>query len=394
MMAPGRGTGPDLDPDVEVVAAAVLHHGRVLAARRVHPADVSGGWELPGGKVDAGETSTEAVVREVREELGCTVEVGASLEGRVAIKPGYALTVQRVHLVEGEPVPHEHDAVRWLGPEELDDVAWLTADQPFLPELRRLLLDGEPLEGGNVGVTVRIGRTVRRATGSWTESVHTLLSYLRTAGFAEVPQVHGRDERGREVLSFLAGRVPDVDNEILEDAPLADAMRWLRRFHEAVADLRIAGSWRTTNRPLAAEDIICHHDFAPYNVALSTSVDGERLSGVFDWDMAGPGTALEDVAFAAWNWVPLWRDLDPVRAAERLELIATAYGACLTAERILDAVPARLQRALDVILAGQAAGDPGMLNLRAVGEPDRSARALAALERSVPAIREHLVPGG
>ncbi len=62
-------------PDIEVVAAALVDHGRVLAARRVRPADVAGGWELPGGKIDVGESAAEAVVRELREELGCTVEV-------------------------------------------------------------------------------------------------------------------------------------------------------------------------------------------------------------------------------------------------------------------------------------------------------------------------------
>jgi 8-oxo-dGTP diphosphatase len=51
------------------------------------------------------------------------------------------LRVLLAELVDGEPVPHEHDAVRWLQPDELDDVAWLPADRAFLPELRKVLLD-------------------------------------------------------------------------------------------------------------------------------------------------------------------------------------------------------------------------------------------------------------
>ena len=59
--------------DVLVVGAAVVRHGRVLATRRTHPPEAAGRWELPGGKVEPGEGPADAVVREVREELGCEV---------------------------------------------------------------------------------------------------------------------------------------------------------------------------------------------------------------------------------------------------------------------------------------------------------------------------------
>ena len=55
---------------IVVVAAAIVRDGRVLAARRTQPANVAGRWELPGGKVDPGETPEQALVRELREELG------------------------------------------------------------------------------------------------------------------------------------------------------------------------------------------------------------------------------------------------------------------------------------------------------------------------------------
>ena len=377
-------------PQTTVVGAALIEHGRVLAARRVRPADVAGGWELPGGKVDAGETAAAAVVRELREELGCTVEAVGALGGRVPIKPGYALVVQGVRLGGGDPVPHEHDALRWLGPEDLVDVDWLPADRPFLPELRELLLDGETLEGGNVGGAVRIGRPVRRASGSWTEAVHGLLRHLRGAGLVEVPDVLGEDTRGREVLGYLSGRVPDVDHEVLPEPTLRDAMRWLRRYHLAVAGHRPAGPWRNVDRPLADDEVICHHDFAPYNVVLAGSAGAERIAGVFDWDMSGPGLVIDDLAFAAWNWVPMSRATDPRDAARRLRVMAAAYGDGVTAEQILERLPVRLQRALDTILAGQRAGDPGMLNLGKVGEPDRSARALAAMAARLPAVKQAL----
>jgi 8-oxo-dGTP diphosphatase len=67
-----------------VVGAAILRHGRVLAARRTAPAELACGWELPGGKVEPGETAEEAVVREIREELGCEVSVSGWLDGAPA----------------------------------------------------------------------------------------------------------------------------------------------------------------------------------------------------------------------------------------------------------------------------------------------------------------------
>jgi mutator protein MutT len=363
----------------------------VLAARRTHPADVAGGWELPGGKVDPGESVAGALRREVREELGCEVELVSSLEGRTAIKPGYELTAHVVRLLTGEPVPHEHDVVRWLAPEELDDVDWLPSDRPFLPQLRELLLEGERLPGGNVGGATRIGATVRRATGAWTPAVHALLDHLAQAGLREAPRVLGIDGHGREVLSYLEGRVVDVDSEIVSADLLVDAMTWLRAFHHAVGDFRHPGPWRTVHRALAPGELICHHDFAPYNVAVSSTAAGERVAGVFDWDMAGPGLPVDDLAFAAWNWVPLHREMAAEFSAQRLQTMATAYGHGLTAAQILARVVPRIERSLEVIRAGQGHGDTGMLNLAKVGEPARTARTLDLLLARVPAIRAELM---
>lgn len=124
-----------------VMGAAIVHRGRVLAARRTTPPELAGGWELPGGKVEDGEDPADAVVREVAEELGCAIDVVGLLEGESRIRAGYTLRVALAELADGEPVPVEaqHDAVRWLGPDELDEVAWLQPDLPFLAELRPLL---------------------------------------------------------------------------------------------------------------------------------------------------------------------------------------------------------------------------------------------------------------
>ncbi len=122
-----------------VVGAAIVRNGRVLAARRTAPPETAGRWEFPGGKVEAGETPEAALVREVREELGCDVAVTAWLPGEVAVGDRHTLAVAVCALVAGEPDPREHDAVRWLAAGELGNVDWLEPDLPFLTHLPALL---------------------------------------------------------------------------------------------------------------------------------------------------------------------------------------------------------------------------------------------------------------
>lgn len=126
-----------------VVGAALVHDARVLAARRsAAMSEPTGGWELPGGKVEPGESDEAAVVRELGEELGCIVEVTGWLAGESQVRPGLVLRVALARLVGGEPVPSEHDIVWWLPDDRLDAVDWLPADRRFLPELAGLLSRG------------------------------------------------------------------------------------------------------------------------------------------------------------------------------------------------------------------------------------------------------------
>ena len=116
-----------------VVGAAIVRDGRCLVAKRSPTMRAPGKWEFPGGKVEVGETPHDALVREISEELGVTIEVGALL-GRGTATP-IVLDVYLAALVAGEPQATEHAELRWIGPDEVEALDWAEADQPVLSGL-------------------------------------------------------------------------------------------------------------------------------------------------------------------------------------------------------------------------------------------------------------------
>ncbi|MEO5876157.1 MAG: (deoxy)nucleoside triphosphate pyrophosphohydrolase [Streptosporangiaceae bacterium] len=115
-----------------VVGAAIVADGRLLAAQRAEPAALRGGWELPGGKVDPGESDEAALIRECVEELGVTVRLLERIGGDWPLGEHGVLRVWAAELISGEPQALEHLALRWLSHEELYDVAWLPGDLPVV----------------------------------------------------------------------------------------------------------------------------------------------------------------------------------------------------------------------------------------------------------------------
>lgn len=136
--------------DRVVVAGALYDGGRLLAARRSAPPELAGRWELAGGKVEPGESPEQALVRELREELGVESEALERIPGEWPLRPGYVLQVWTARLVSGEVRPlQDHDALRWLGPGEMDAVDWLDQDRPAVAEAARRLFAGAEGPGGN-----------------------------------------------------------------------------------------------------------------------------------------------------------------------------------------------------------------------------------------------------
>ena len=124
---------------IEVVAAVIVHDGKVFAAQRGY-GDQKDGWEFPGGKMEAGETPKAALVREIREELAVTVTPIRHLTTVEYDYPKFHLTMHCFlsSLTEGEPQLLEHEAAKWLTKDELDTVAWLPADVAAVEALKPL----------------------------------------------------------------------------------------------------------------------------------------------------------------------------------------------------------------------------------------------------------------
>jgi len=125
---------------IDVVAAVWLREGRVLATRRGPQMHLAGLWEFPGGKIEPGEDEGAALEREILEELSVRVRAIRRLGeadhdyGKVHVR----LIAWEVH-GDGEPVIAEHDAMRWLTPDELESVEWAPADVPLLGAVRQAL---------------------------------------------------------------------------------------------------------------------------------------------------------------------------------------------------------------------------------------------------------------
>jgi 8-oxo-dGTP diphosphatase len=126
-------------PNQIVVAGALISGGTLLVAQRERPPELAGLWELPGGKVAAGESDATALARELEEELGVGVTVGEQLGRDVALNDQMTLRAYLVTQTGGSVQPHDHRALRWVTADELDALAWVPADRGWVPDLAAAL---------------------------------------------------------------------------------------------------------------------------------------------------------------------------------------------------------------------------------------------------------------
>ena len=121
---------------LSVVAAIICDGDHIFATQRGY-GDWKDYWEFPGGKVEPKETPEEALVREIREELGAEINIDSYLTTVDYNYPKFHLNMRcyLCRVINGELTLKEHEAARWLSKDELNSVAWLPADRTILPLL-------------------------------------------------------------------------------------------------------------------------------------------------------------------------------------------------------------------------------------------------------------------
>jgi 8-oxo-dGTP diphosphatase len=188
-----------------VVAGAVISGSLLLVAQRERPPELAGLWELPGGKVAAGESDATALARELREELGVEVTVGSRVGADVALNETTTLRAYRVTQTGGALHPNDHRALRWIGADELDGLAWVPADRAWVGELAIALQTGvavrRAVEADRAGIAAVIAEAYRHEFSALSRNMDRVAAVLTPA--VEVERFFVAD-RGGDVIGAVA----------------------------------------------------------------------------------------------------------------------------------------------------------------------------------------------
>jgi aminoglycoside phosphotransferase (APT) family kinase protein len=173
---------------------------------------------------------------------------------------------------------------------------------------------------------VRVGNTVRRPASPFAADV---LRHLEQRGFAGAPRWLGQGAAGRDILSYLPGTVPDRFRT-WSDHQVAAAGALARELHEATRGSGLAGS----------QPVVCHHDLGPNNAVFRNDVPVAFI----DFDLAAPGSPLEDVGYMAWVWCVASKAGAPSVEAQAAQVRVLADGYGLSANERALLVDAMLER--------------------------------------------------
>lgn len=240
-------------------------------------------------------------------------------------------------------------------------------------------IDEEILPGGNVSNVYRRGNTVRRDLKPDSYKIHGLLKHLETKGFTLAPQFLGIDEDGREILTYIEGEAGNypVKEYMWSNYALIEIAKMLRQYHNAVSDFPFDASWPSIDNTPSNHEVLCHNDFAIYNLIFKDKTP----VAIIDFDHAGPGPRLWDIAYALYTCIPLSRynisttaeevafydaAQDAARIKQRVNFFFEAYGKEVE-EDYLKMVVLRLEGLCKTIARKAREGDPAFQKMLAEG---------------------------
>ena len=241
--------------------------------------------------------------------------------------------------------------------------------------------------GNTAGPVVRIGPTVRKPVTIATPAVRTLLDFLHENGCTACPRHLGIDDRGLQKLEFVPGVMGNAGPPLgLSDLEKVGGL--IRQLHEVTARFAIPPEavW-DAQVDLGCADLICHNDLAPWNL-----VRNDDRWVFIDWDNAGPGSRLWDLAYAALTFPPVEPTGDISILALRISALIRGYK---LSPKQCDALPimmSRRARAMAEHLAnGAANGVQPMVQLHADGHAGYWMGAARFVDEHLDALRAFFV---
>jgi Ser/Thr protein kinase RdoA (MazF antagonist) len=236
----------------------------------------------------------------------------------------------------------------------------------------------ERLTGGNVAVgVIRIGDTVRKPATPATDAIEAFLNHLESVGFSGAPRTLGRDDQNRHVLEYIPGVIAHDQPPMPLDA-LRRIGTLIRDLHDASESFQppASAAWDVAIRH-DRHDLICHHDLAPWNLVI----DGDRWVFI-DWDGAGPGSRMWDLAYAAHGFVVFRPNGDPDVDAARLATLVESYGLDEEQRQTLPQMIVDRTRAMfDLLQHGARTGQQPWARLQSEGHADHWGPTADYIER-------------
>ena len=243
----------------------------------------------------------------------------------------------------------------------------------------------ERLAGGGLNEVLRQDATVLRPLGPWSDTVHRLLAHLRAKGFMLSPSFHGVTEDGLEILDYLPGVIGGypITSDASSTAALVSAAQVLRALHDATASFLLGPTDVWALPPQSPYEVICHNDFGPHNCVLG----GGEVIGVIDFDLAGPGPRIWDIAYALYRWAPMSAvpaanaNSAVAEQAVRVQQFCDAYGLDDGSRaRVVDATIARLRGLLTFMGAEAERGNEAFARMLIQGHDIIYERDIAYIE--------------